>query len=294
MGWQQGEMKMDIAVVTGGCSGMGLACARHFSKTHRLVLADINLVRLEEAAAELTAAGSSVVPFAVDVTDPAAIANLVKLVESLGRFGMLVHCAGLSPTMADGRRIMEVNLVGTALLERAFLPLVTPGAAAIFIASSAAHMQGFEARDDAVLRQPLSPRFWTRVAPDLATPESAYSTAKRGVILYTKAVAAEWGARGGRVVSLSPGLINTPMGRQEAAGQPIMAKLLEVTALGREGRADEIASVVAFLASNAASFISGTDVLVDGGLVAGLPKLMAAHDRTVSKARGEGISGFGK
>jgi NAD(P)-dependent dehydrogenase (short-subunit alcohol dehydrogenase family) len=96
------------------------------------------------------------------------------------------------------------------------------------------------------------------------------------VILYTKAVAADWGARGGRVVSLSPGLINTSMGRREAAGQPIMAKLLEVTALGREGQADEIAAVVAFLASSGASFISGTDVLVDGGLVAGLPRLMVA------------------
>jgi NAD(P)-dependent dehydrogenase (short-subunit alcohol dehydrogenase family) len=267
---------MDIAVVTGGCSGMGLACARHFSKTHRLVLVDINQVRLEEAAAELASAGSVVVPFAVDVTDPSAIAGLVALVASLGRFAVLAHCAGLSPTMADGRRIMEVNLVGTALLERAFLPLVTPGAAAIFIASSAAHMQGFEARDDAVLRQPLAPGFWKKIAPDLATPGDAYSASKRGVILYTRSVAAEWGAQGGRVVSLSPGLINTPMGRQEAAGQPIMATLLEVTALGREGQADEIASVVAFLASKDASFISGTDVLVDGGLVAGLPKLMEA------------------
>jgi NAD(P)-dependent dehydrogenase (short-subunit alcohol dehydrogenase family) len=254
---------------------MGLACARHFVKTHRLVLTDINQVRLDEAAAELEAAGGSVVPLAVDVTAPAAIAKLVTLVESLGRFAVLAHCAGLSPTMADGRRIMEVNLVGTALLERAFLPLVTPGSAAVFIASSAAHMQGFETRNDDVLRQPLAPGFWEEVAADLVTPGDAYSAAKRGVILYTKAVAAAWGARGGRVVSLSPGLINTPMGRQEAAGQPIMAKLLEVTALGREGQADEIAAVVAFLASSGASFISGTDVLVDGGLVAGLPRLMA-------------------
>lgn len=169
---------------------------------------------------------------------------------------------------------MEVNLIGTALIERAFLPLVTPGAAAILIASSAAHMGGFEIRNDPQLSNPLGPEFWEKIAPDLATPEDAYSVAKRGVILYTRAVAADWGARGGRIVSLSPGLINTPMGRQEAAGQPVMAKLLEVTALGREGQADEIASVVAFLTSKNASFISGTDVLVDGGMIAGLPKLM--------------------
>ena len=125
---------MGIAVITGGSSGMGLECARRLAARHRLVLADINAAGLAAAAAELTAAGASVTTVTVDVTDPASVGHLAETARSLGPLDALVHAAGLSPTMADGRRIMAVNLAGTALIERAFLKLAGPGTVAVLIA----------------------------------------------------------------------------------------------------------------------------------------------------------------
>ena len=92
---------------------------------------------------------------------------------------------------------------------------------------------------------------------------------KRGVIAVAARAAVTWGRRGGRVNSLSPGLIDTPMGRQEAEQQPIMKVMLEQTPLERLGRPEEVAAVVVFLLSDSASFISGIDVLVDGGMLQG-------------------------
>ena len=189
-----------IAVITGGSSGMGLACAFRFGRHHPLVLADVNGEKLEQAAAELRAVGCSVTPVAADVTKPDSIENLVQATKSLGPMKVLLHAAGLSPTMASGKRIMEVNLVGTALIERAFLPLATHGSVAVLIASTAGHQ--FAHRNDPALRRPLSERFWAEIAADCESPEIAYSVSKRGVIMYCEAVAAEWGAKGARIVTI--------------------------------------------------------------------------------------------
>jgi NAD(P)-dependent dehydrogenase (short-subunit alcohol dehydrogenase family) len=259
-----------VAVITGGSSGIGLACAYRLGAGYHLVLADVQAERLDGAAAGLRAAGYGVTAVVTDITAPAQVAALAECVRGIGRFDLLVHAAGISPTMADGGRILEVNLYGTALVAGCFLPLAGPGSVAVLIASSAGHMAGFSDRDDPAMRDPLIPDFLARMAADMETPERAYSASKRGVIVYAQAQAAAWGARGARIVTISPGMIETPMGEQEFAKQPLMKTMLELTPMRRLGKPQEIAALVAFLGSGDAAFITGADFLVDGGISARL------------------------
>lgn len=255
-----------VAVVTGGASGIGLACARRLGGHRELVLVDMSADRLAMAAAKLRATGLKVTPIAVDITDSASVARLADSVRSLGRLSALVNAAGLSPTMASGRRIIEVNLIGAALIERAFLQLAEPGSVAVLIASTAGHMSASAQSLDTLLTKPLAEGFLDSVGADAEKPEIAYSISKRGVMLYCEAAAPDWGARGGRIVTISPGMIDTPMGQLEFAGQPLMKQMLDMTPIKRWGRPDDIAAAVEFLVSPEASFITGTDLRIDGGI----------------------------
>ena len=264
-----------VAVITGGCGGMGIACARRLGKRHRLLLADIEAGRLSAAADDLRSDDYDVTVIAGDLTEPELLVALTEKSKALGKLGAMVHTAGLSPTMADARRIMEFNLVATARIERAFLPLAGPGSVAVLIASIAGHVDRFGDRHDAILRDPLAVNFWDLLADDAATTDAAYIISKRGVIRYTEQVAADWGARGARIVSVSPGTIATPMGRLEYDNQPAMKQMLDMTPIQRWGEPDDIAAAVEFLCSKAASYISGTDLRVDGGITARLRTMSA-------------------
>jgi NAD(P)-dependent dehydrogenase (short-subunit alcohol dehydrogenase family) len=249
---------MTVGVVTGAGSGMGRACADRLRGTvDHLVAVDVRPPGVE-GAVEITC----------DITDPAGVAGIVERVRELGPFRALAHAAGLSPTMADPRRIVDVNLVGTARLLDAFAPLVMTGSAAVCFASSAGYLPlellGPELSQ--LVAEPRAAGFLDRAAALLPDSGMAYAWSKKGVQLEAAKAAVKWGPRGGRVVSLSPGLIDTPMGRQEFENQPMMKPMLDNTPLGRFGTAEEIAAVVDFLLSDDASFVSGIDVLVDGAL----------------------------
>jgi NAD(P)-dependent dehydrogenase (short-subunit alcohol dehydrogenase family) len=254
---------MTVAVVTGAASGMGRACVESLrSLTDVLVAVDLEAPAL-----------AGTVGVACDVGDPAAVRALVARVRELGPFRALAHAAGISPTMADARRVFEVDLVGTQLLLDAFEEIVVPGSAAVCFSSSAAYQIAafVDADQDVMLDEPLAPGFLDRAAAAAGNDSGfAYALAKRGVIRAAGRAAVRWGRRGGRVNSLAPGLIDTPMGRQELEQQPIMKEMLERTPLGRVGEPKEVAAVVAYLVSDAASFVSGIDVLVDGGMIQGL------------------------
>jgi NAD(P)-dependent dehydrogenase (short-subunit alcohol dehydrogenase family) len=252
-------------VVIGAGSGMGAAVAKALAgRGRRLLLADRDAGAAARVAAALEGEVDAV---ACDITDAAAV---VALVQRTGTLGALVLTAGLSPHMDDGRRIFSVNLVATDAVVRAFERVLAPGAAAVCFASTAGHLVPADAKIDALLDNPSSPRLLDDLAALglVASPGAAYAFSKRGVLRLVQRRAAVWGAAGARLLSLSPGIIDTPMGRLEKANLPVMADMIARSALAREGRAEEVAAVAAFLVSDAASFLTGTDVLVDGGSIA--------------------------
>lgn len=253
---------MSVAVVTGASSGMGRRCVDRL----RGVADDLVVVDLTPPAIEGT------IGLACDVSDPVAVAALADRVRDLGAFSVLAHAAGISPTMGDARRVFDVDLVGTERVLAAFEDLVVPGSAAVCFSSLAAYQLApfATAETDALIDDPLAPDFLERASEVFADSGLAYGMAKRGVVRAAARAAVRWGARGGRVNSLAPGIIDTPMGRQELEQQPVMRTMLSQVPLGRLGEADEVAAVVAFLLSDQASFVSGIDVLVDGAGFAGM------------------------
>jgi NAD(P)-dependent dehydrogenase (short-subunit alcohol dehydrogenase family) len=257
------EADARVDVVVGAGSGMGAAAAAALRSGRNLVLADRDHAALERVGATF---GERVECIVCDVTEPADVARLAARIPLLGS---LVVTAGLSPTMADGERIFGVNLVGMARLLDALDASVTNGSAAVCFASIAGH--GIAPPDEvvAVLDDPLAPAFLERLRDagiDPTDPNAAYGLSKLGVIRLVRRLAAGWGRRGARVLSLSPGIIDTPMGRQELEQQPMMGPMIDL--VGRMGRPDELAAVAAFLVSDGASFMNGCDVLVDGGFMA--------------------------
>ena len=252
---------MTVAVVTGAGRGMGRECvARLRGRTDVVVAVDLQAPDID-----------GTVGVACDVADPGAVDALVEQVRGLGPLRSLVHAAGISPTMGDARRVFEVDLLGTQLILDGFEPLAGEGTAAVCFSSSAAYQVApfVEEDQDRVLDDTRAADFLDRAVGLTDHSGFAYSLAKRGVIRAVGRAAVSWGARGGRVNSVSPGLIDTPMGRQEMEQQPVMQDMLAHTPLSRLGQPGEVADVVAFLLSEAASFISGIDVLVDGGMLQG-------------------------
>ena len=258
-----------IAVITGAAGGMGAAVAARLAAAGwPLLLCDLEAGRLELIAAEFRAGGRSVQILAGDIADPSYPARLTAALA--GRdIGVFIHTAGLSPTMADGERILRVNFEATARLVETVRPRMAKGGCAVLIASSAAHMVKSD-EIDLALTEAVATRNSAPLLPLAPRPEMAYPVSKRAVIRLVAHEATAFGARGARIVSISPGLIDTAMTRAEQTASEQIKLLLARTPLGRLGTADEIASVAIFLCSNDASYVTGCDIRVDGGTLASL------------------------
>lgn len=267
-----GRPGQELAVVI-GAGGMAMAVARRLGEHHRLLVADRDGEHLERQLIALRSEGHDAVGCVCDVADAQAVTLLASQVAADAPLRVLAHVVGLSPSMADWRTILTVNFIGPTLVDNALLPLARRGTAAIFVASLAGHTGPDWTRILPLLDDPLSPDFLESVEAALdhaMDPSLAYQLSKFALIRRCQQRAAAWGARGARIASVSPGLIATPMGALEFKAQPAKFDLLRQTPLGREGTMLEIADAVEFLASERASFISGTDLLIDGGVTAAL------------------------
>ncbi|OHV30817.1 MULTISPECIES: SDR family oxidoreductase [Pseudofrankia] len=266
-------MPNEVLVVI-GTGGMGVAISRRVGPGKTVLLADYNETALAEAAETLRDEGQQVVSQVVDVSSPESVYALARAAAELGPVRQVVHTAGLSPAQAPIEAILKVDLYGTALVLDAFGEVITVGGAGVVISSMSGHLVPPSAREvEAQLAgAPTEDLLGLPSTAVDAFPSAgyAYSFAKRANQLRVRAASVSWGARGARVNSISPGVISTKMGQQELAGESGagMRAMVAASGTGRLGSADDIAAATGFLLSDAASFITGIDLLVDGGAVA--------------------------
>lgn len=260
-----------VAII--GTGGMGLTTARRIAAGRKLLLADFSSKNLESAAESLRMAGHSVDTHVVDVSKHDQVAAFAKSVADAGRLEALVHTAGLSPIMADKTKILEVDLLGTANVLDAFYPLATPGLSVVCIASMAAQM-GVSISPELEQHLATAPLDKLLDHPEVQSVNDklAYGFSKRANILRVQAACIAWGAKGARINTISPGAIYTPMVHQELQSEHASSikQIVASSAMDRMGTSDDIANAVAFLLSPDSSYISGSDILVDGGTIPGM------------------------
>jgi len=265
-------MTRDVLVVI-GTGGMGTAIARRCGSGQRVVVADVGDDALDLAAGALQTEGHDVTARHVDVTDRASVEELAATAASLGPVRAVAHTAGVSPVQAPADLVLAVDLVGAAHVLDVFADVVAPGGAGVVISSMAGHLVPPLAADveAAIVAAPAGELASLAAAREAAVdPGIAYAFAKAALAVRVRAAATAWGRAGARVNSISPGVIATPMGHMELAGASgdFMRQMVDSSATGRLGTPDDIASAAEFLLSSRASFVTGTDLLVDGGAVA--------------------------
>jgi NAD(P)-dependent dehydrogenase (short-subunit alcohol dehydrogenase family) len=268
-------MAKDIVVVI-GAGGIGLAIARRqgFGKT--LLLADFNEKTLQSAAEELRGASYSVETQIVDVSSRPSVKALADAAAALGNVVQVVNTAGLSPNMAPIDRLLEVDLYGSAVVFEEFESVIAPGGAGLIISSMAGHMMPAlpPEQDHALAYTPADELLDLPFLKGDAIPNTlvAYMMAKRANTLRVQAAAMTWGARGARVNSISPGIIVTPLARHELESEigDIYRAMVEASAVKRMAPPEEIAVAASFLLGPDAGFITGSDLLIDGGVIAAM------------------------
>lgn len=269
-----------VHIITGGSSGIGLECAKEF-KEGIVVITGRNEERLAKAIKELEESGIEALPKQGDISDRESVKELFDYAKSFGEVKTVVNSAGVSGVGVDARLTFEIDLLGTENLVLEAKEAMAPGGVVILLASMMGHIVPPNDAYDPYLENP-SKEGSIDALVEAAQNKSdyAYNFSKRGVHLLAKRFAWEYGEKGLRILSLSPGIIMTPMSKKAAEEHPEQMNYMKsMTPVGRNGEPEDISEMVAFLASDKASFITGTDILVDGGLTLKLAEIVSAYDK---------------
>lgn len=263
----------DVIVVIGAGS-IGQAIARRVSVGKHVVVADLKQENADAAARVLLDAGFAVSTAVVDVASRESIEALVRTATALGPVTGVIHAAGVSPSQAPVATILRVDLYGTAVVLEAFGNVIAPGGSAIVIASQSGHrLPALSAEQNkALATTPADDLLALPMlqADQVTDPLHAYQISKRGNSLRVMAEAVRWGKRGARVNTISPGIIFTPLARDELNGPRGAGyrRMIELSPAGRGGTPDEVGAVGALLMGPDGTFITGSDFLMDGGVTA--------------------------
>jgi NAD(P)-dependent dehydrogenase (short-subunit alcohol dehydrogenase family) len=265
---------MNNVIVVIGAGLIGQAIARRVSTGKHVLLADLRRENADAAAKVLSDAGFEVSTAIVDASSRQSVHALVETALAIGTITGVIHAAGVSPSQASPETILKVDLYGTALVLEEFGNVIALGGAGVVIASQSGHrLPALTPEQDKALA--ITPTDELLALPMLQSdqvtdPLHAYQIAKRGNSLRVMAEAVRWGKRGARVNTISPGIICTPLAKEELAGPrgPGYRRMLELSPAGRIGTPDEVGTVGALLMGPDGAFITGSDFLMDGGVTA--------------------------
>ena len=265
---------MKSVVVLIGSGLIGVAIARRVSSGKHILLADLRKENAEAAATVLSNAGFEVTTTTVDVSSRDQVKRLAQEAAALGEVSGLIHAAGVSPSQASPQQILAVDVYGTAVVLEEFGKVIAPGGSGVVIASQSGHRLG--ALSDEQNRLLATTPADELLALPMLQPDQvkdslhAYQLSKRGNALRVMAEAVRWSKRGARINTISPGIIITPLARDELTGPRGAGyrRMIELCPVGRAGTSDEVANVAALLMGPDGAFITGSDFLMDGGVTA--------------------------
>ena len=266
-------MTKEVLLVT-GAGQIGLAIVRRMGYGKKIVIATRRPEKAQDTLTTLTNAGFDAVVIQMDMASLESIMNAVEKAQEYGPIKMLVNAAGVSPSQASIEQILQIDLLGTAILLEEVRKVIIPGGVGVTISSqSGFRMKQLTPEEDRALAMTPTEKL---LDLEILQPENivntlhAYQLAKRCNEKRTMYEAVEWGKRGARLNAIAPGIIVTPLAVDEFNGirGDFYKNMFAKCPAGRPGTTDEVADVAELLMSERAQFITGSTFLVDGGATA--------------------------
>ena len=259
-------------IVLIGAGSIGQAIARRVGAGRHVLIADLRREQAETVARIFDDAGFSVTTTEVDIASRPSIVKLAQLAESLGPIHGVINAAGVSPSQAPVEAILKVDLYGTAVMLEEFGKIIASGGSGIVISSQSGHRLGPLSleENDLLASTPTEELLNLPLLQNITSTLKAYQLSKRCNVLRVAAECVNWGRRGARLNAISPGIIITPLANDELhgpRGEGYRTMLAKCPAK-RAGTPDEVGDLAAFLMSDRAQFITGSDFLMDGGATA--------------------------